>query len=247
MPSHRPPGRAANSRDRRIAGLEQRRKILIVCEGELTEPNYFASIISIYKLNTVTLRDGSGIHVDIDPASGVALSLVNHAAKRQPTSKEERYEEIWCVFDLDQNPPDSFDNAIHKADKTPFLRAAWSNESFELWYVLHFQSLVSSPARDHGKNRGGKVRDYYTETLDKLMKEHVGCEQYEKNDPDMFGKLGPKRLELAIKRAEKLLNEWTDNDPYHKRQPATTVHLLVKRLLEFAPGSSQRFTQLGNG
>jgi len=186
-------------------------------------------------LGTVKVADGSTPDITIVPAAGVALSLVEFAVSQQPHKKSEQFEEIWCVFDLDENPPDSFDNAIDKAARTSCLRAAWTNQAFELWYLLHFEYIDTSPARDHGRKRGGKVRDYYTDRLDELVREHLGRKQYDKNDPRLFDDLGPARLRVAIKRANQLGDKWQANEPYHKRCPATTVHLLVQRLLSLAP------------
>jgi hypothetical protein len=45
---------------------------------------------------------------------------------------------LWVVFDRDSFAPQSFNNAINKCiQDRPNIDAAWSNEAFELWYLLH--------------------------------------------------------------------------------------------------------------
>lgn len=202
--------------------MSQRLSILIVCEGTETEPNYFNSLVRQHRLSTV--------NVDIH-ALGVGkntLSLVNDALSRQGSGPK-RYSEIWCVFDLDRNPDENFDNAIARAENHPFLRVAWSNEAFELWFVLHFQYLDTAPS----KKAGGSCV-YYNVRLDKLMQQ-LGCGKYDKADPTLCELLGSSRLEVAIKNAKRLQANYAVGTPYHQRKPATTVHELVERLLSFAP------------
>ncbi len=163
------------------------------------------------------------------------LTLVNHAEQRQGKA-DQRFAEIWCVFDRDSFAAEDFDNAIHKCSGTPgkkhpFLHAAWSNESFELWYVLHFNDLQTVPVA----GGGGTARAWYVSELNKNLKS-LGIEKYDKAATDMFEMLESKR-HLAICRAEELLSAHEPHIPFHDQKPATTVHLLVNRLLRDAPGT----------
>jgi hypothetical protein len=60
MPKRRPPGRAVSSRDRATDFRATRERILIVCEGEKTEPNYFRALIAYHRLNTVFVDTDEG-------------------------------------------------------------------------------------------------------------------------------------------------------------------------------------------
>ena len=79
-------GRSRDSRSGRI--VEQRTprpaKVLILCEGEKTEPNYFAAILEEFDLTNVVLIEG---------AAGDPLHLVREASSRTA------FETVWCVFD----------------------------------------------------------------------------------------------------------------------------------------------------
>ena len=157
MPQHKQPGKAVTSRDRTTGLLPQRQNILIVCEGKETEPNYFQSIIDFHRLNTVALQ------LEVHGAGRSTLSLTEYAITLQKKGSE-RYAQIWCVFDKDDFKPDAFDNAIARTKNHAFLRTAWSNEAFELWYILHFQYLDSAPGY-----AAGKARDYYKARLNDLL------------------------------------------------------------------------------
>jgi len=72
--------------------------------------------------------------------------------KRHSINKKSK-EEIWVVFDFDEKKDDlprikqSFNNAITLANKND-IKCATSNDSFELWYVLHFLYTDASHRRE---------------------------------------------------------------------------------------------------
>lgn len=141
----------------------------------------------------------------------------------------DRYTQIWCVFDKDDFNADDFDNAINRAKGHPFLRAAWSNEAFELWYVLHFQYLDAAPGY-----AAGPARAYYKARLTKLLRP-LGRTKYEKNDPTLYVLLGPQRLQTAMGYARRLQAFHPIGTPFHQCLLATTVHELVELMLSYAP------------
>lgn len=60
-------------------------------------------------------------------------------------------ERVWLVFDKDDFPADRFNNTQSQAESisgTPNYRVAWSNESVELWFLLHFQDYISDNGRE---------------------------------------------------------------------------------------------------
>jgi hypothetical protein len=245
MPGHREPRRARMSRDRTFDTEPTRKRILIFCEGEKTEPNYFEGLIETFKLSSVDLTDGRTLDITVDGGKKDTLRLVESAkAQQKVVGGRLRYDEIWCVFDKDSFGDDNFDNAIHKTEATsvqdedgrPWLKAAWSNQSFELWYVLHFEYIESAPVRKQTPNMA-TARRYYCDRLDELL---PGCSdmeltKYSKGIPDFCQKLGVDRLKVAVRNARRLLHSYeTDYErlpPYHDRIPATTVHELVCSLL----------------
>lgn len=197
---------AGKGRDsRRSRTLEKRTprpRALILCEGEKTEPNYFRALLAELGLTNVVLVEGAG---------GDPLHLVRDAKART------EYEAVWCVFDRDSFPADRFDNAVRMCDGKR-LRAIWSNEAFELWYVLHFQYLDSG-----APGAGGTARAYYQSRLESVLG------SYAKNDPAMWGKLRD-RLPDAHRNAERLWRTHGPELPPHAWLPATRVGALIAAL-----------------
>jgi RloB-like protein len=183
---------------------QEKKVLLIICEGEKTEPNYFRSMRKHLRINAKVEIDGTGRNT---------LDLVNYASERS----REDFDEIWCVFDKDDFSDEHFNNAVQKNGQGK-LRIAYSNESFELWYVLHYNYHITA-----------HKRDYYISLLSQLM-----GERYSKNRLDIYEKLSDK-LEQAQKHARKLYKEHekTGCTP-SQANPCTTVHLLVSRLQEIA-------------
>ena len=171
--------------------------ILIVCEGEKTEPNYFRAF---------------GVTQNI---YGEGLETIRVLEEAERKNRElGPFDQVWCVFDRDSFPPDHFDNAIHKAESLGF-QVAYSNEAFELWYLLHFEYLDSALSRN--------------QYSDKLSK-HLG-RSYKKGDVLMYSLLGEHGNESgAIKNARKLQELHVDERSYAHRNPSTTVDKLVMEL-----------------
>jgi len=203
---HRKFGMAgARTRETRTPTLEirnMRPRILIVCEGKKTEPNYFRS----FRVTNDVY--GEGIET---------IRVVEEAIRRNDTDGP--FTQIWCVFDRDDFPPDNFDNAIHmvRSREQEGFRVAYSNEAFELWYLLHFEYLDSAVRRTH-----------YIEKLDRLI-----GRQYKKGDPEIYALLQHRGNEqLALRFARRLREQNGPNTPCSQRCPETTVDLLVQVLRE---------------
>lgn len=77
---------------------EEKPSILIVCEGELTEPSYFEK----FRVPSATIEIvGKGYNT---------VSLVNEAMRLYKSSNAE-YDQVWCVFDKDDFSPLSSNTA----------------------------------------------------------------------------------------------------------------------------------------
>jgi len=189
---------------RRINTREIRR-LLIVCEGEKTEPNYFRKFPEKPEVFDSIDIHGTGYNT---------VSLVNEAIrlKNEAEKRKEPYIEVWCVFDKDDFPIEQFKNAIILARKNQ-IKCAYSNEAFEIWYMLHFNFYDSALSRKQ-----------YEEKLTELL-----GKKYNKNDEEMYSLL-QKHQKIAIKNAGKLYTLQHER-PLSEQNPITTVHWLVERLL----------------
>ncbi|MFM9264503.1 RloB family protein [Tychonema sp. BBK16] len=188
-----------------------RRWFLIVCEGEKTEPNYFKK----FPVNTRV------INLDIRGEGKNTRSLVDKAIELKNSSEYHESNRFWCVFDRDINGRNSNDaqnfNAAMTLAKNNGIKVAYSNDAFELWYLLHF----------HFYNTGFSRQDYQ-DRLTKLL-----GHEYKKNSETIYEEL-KSRQQKAIKHAKLLLQKYDVSNP-ETDNPSTTVHLLVEELNSFIP------------
>lgn len=213
-----------------------RRYFLIVCEGEETEPNYFNSIAAQLPKDMVSRITVKGVGKNTLQLIDAAKSEI---AKRHAARLPDYYY-VWLVFDRDEFPADHFNRTIEsaesinmrhaslpsKAKRCEHWKCAWSNEAFELWYVMHFRDQL-----------GGAVsRTQYQKMIEEDIRANTNEKDftYKKNDPQMFARL-KTRTPDAIRRAERALESqikvkgasWADMNP------ATRVHELVRSLLAY--------------
>ncbi len=216
---------------RKINTREVKQRFLIVCEGEKTEPKYFESFRVPKKV----------VEIDVKGIGKNPSQLVDIAIKLK---EQEDYDQVWCVFDRDCWTLEDFNKAIQKAEAqnkaiqkveaqnkviqeadvqnkaiqnadTKRFRVAYSNEAFELWYVLHFEFL----------NTGIPRKDYCKKLTSLLGR------PYQKNSETIYDELLDKQP-TAIKNAEKLLKCYVPPNP-GTDNPSTTVHELVQKLNKF--------------
>jgi hypothetical protein len=188
------------SLQRRTNVRELRQRFLIVCEGEKTEPNYFNS----FRVPKAVVK-----------VVGIGENTIRVVEQALTLREKDDYDQVWCVFDRDVFPVENFNAALQLA-RNNGIQVAYSNEAFELWYVLHFNYHQAATARH-----------LYAEKLSDLL----GV-AYEKTRLDMYDRL-EGRQESAIQHAEKLLGTYDPPDPA-RDNPSTTVHLLVQALNRFA-------------
>ncbi|MEJ8305687.1 RloB family protein [Saccharibacillus sacchari] len=197
---------ASYKRDTEQKGKD-RDLFLIVCEGTKSEPQYF---------------QGFGLsNTHMVGVGGSPLTVVDCAINEINKSKRKRsriaYDQVWCVFDRDSFPKDNFNEAIAKAGRND-IQVAYSNEAFELWYILHFEYL----------NTGVNRQDYMTK-LNKLL--GVKYEKNEKNIHELLLRSGGSQTQ-AINNAKNLLKLYDPIDP-ESNKPSTRVHVLVEELLKY--------------
>jgi hypothetical protein len=207
MPKHH--RRNRNRRPaRRAPFLEPKPRILVVCEGEITEPQYLTGFKNAWH--------NPRVDVEIHPRHGVdPKTLVEEAKKRKQAAdraaeNEEdenlRYDSVWAVFDRDDHAhiPDAVQMARDNG-----IELAISNPSFELWLLLHFRE---SPGM---KDRKAVVN---------LLKKHV--KHYDKSvDFEQYR----DGYDQAARRAQNLQNQAiADGDP--TRNPTTGVHKLTESI-----------------
>lgn len=191
-------------------------RVLIVCEGEKTEPFYFNGLRSAYKLDTANIKITGDCGSD-------PMSIVDKAIEEYEKSKQDGncFDRVYCVFDKDAHP--KYQDAINKIkqlstgkNKKPFF-VACSVPCFEYWLLLHFV-YTTQPFSASGKN---SVADNVIKELKKYIP------TYEKGQDDIFVLLKDK-LNFAIQNAKKANQESVENNTDN---PSTAIVGLVEYLI----------------
>lgn len=203
------------ARSARPVGTRQKKvRFLIVCEGTKTEPNYFRALIKDPKYSV--------INADLRGAARSTVSLVKEAVKIKQDIERTNglpFDSVWVVFDEDGNA--DFNEAVRLAMKLGF-KAAWSNEAFELWYLLHFQFLDT-----------GIDRHAYIDKLNAVLRKKSGnvAFKYQKNQSDFYSILQQYGDESKAKHGAKMLRErYAGDNDFSSHKPCTMVDLLVDEL-----------------
>jgi len=114
--------------------IKEKETVLIIANGE-QEEKYFSNLTnsfrSIYTIETVF-------------ENGNALALVKLAKRKK---QQEPYNQVWCVFDIDEEPRDgNLQSAIDLARKNK-IDLAYSNEAFEVWLMFHYEQAIKQMPR----------------------------------------------------------------------------------------------------
>ena len=175
--------------------------IYIACEGT-TEELYFS---------------------DFEQKQSISIKAKSHGCSNEKLVEDaiekinEGYDIIWAVFDYDKdknvkNQQNQIDKAYSEAKKNN-IKIAFSNDAFELWYLLHFKPVTPSWSRDILLSELKKFIPKYHKTL-------VG----------MYQRLKYKQV-TAIKNAKILFPASIARSM--QKNPSTSVHLLVIELNSF--------------
>lgn len=206
--------------ERKIDNRVKRRYYLIICEGEKTEPNYFKSLKAALPKGVLDVCefniDGTGYNTE----SLVKKSIEYKASLEK--SLERKIDKLWIVFDRDSFEPKAFNSAIQKClNNNPNVEAAWTNEAFELWYLLHF----------HFYNTPIDRKQYQNLIENNFKKKGLKNYKYQKNSIEMFSLLETYgNREDAIRNAKNLEKIYNQANDFANQNPRTTVHKLILEL-----------------
>jgi hypothetical protein len=194
---------------RRRPFTEPRPRLLVCCEGQVTEPSYFNGL----------KRQGHNnlLHVEVKPGGLAPKTLVDYAvglkdeaerAARRQNDDNLKFDEVWCVFDVDahEHIPDAKQKAA-----TNRVSLAISNPCFELWLLLHFQDQRAHIERHH---------------VQSACPGHMPG--YDKEVP--FETVFPHHQE-AVARAD-ALEIWQGQQNRPGGNPSTGIHRLTTRIME---------------
>lgn len=196
---------------RKIGGRDAKKRVVVVCEGLKTEPDYLRLINKRSRKALVELEI-------IDEPATSPKQLVERACQILSESKREarrtkdpnsKVNEIWCVFDVDEHP---LLRESQKQASDNGISVAISNPCIEIWFLLHFSDQTANIHRD---------------TARRSLEVHIPG--YAKKFKDISSLEG--RYEQAKKRALDLQSKHEgDETHFPDNNPSTDVWKLVDSL-----------------
>lgn len=200
-----------NGRDkgRKRQRVRKARRILILCEDTKSSRDYFERFP----------HDKDQVEIDCIGTGMNTDSLMADAVKRAKAARDEGapYERVWVVFDKDSFELQNFNRAFDLARAHLEITPCWSNECFELWYLLHFHYRDTAIGRHE-----------MWPVISDLLKS-----PYAKGDDTLHAVLAGK-VETALKHGRKLAYE-NELAGTPTRNPSTCVHELVEALIKLDP------------
>lgn len=203
---------ASRRRSRKEGTRAQRKRVLIVTEGETSEPTYFLDVCADYNLGSVVV-DGS---CDPDPESVVQYGLQRYT--------DEDFDRLYCVFDRDQHAHfgdalDTLQSARH--DDRHDVYWIYSIPCFETWIWFHFEN--SGRDCTHPSSPCGVVIDE--------VENHISS--YSKGSPDVYKKT-KHRLSQALQTAK---TRWgaDKGSGYDNYRARTKIFKLIDDLQDMSP------------
>jgi hypothetical protein len=214
--------RYAREERKRIKNIRSKRKYyLIVCEGEATEPNYFDGLKQDLPKGVLT-----AYQIDIEGAGRNTQSLIDEALRLKVAYEKETgrpIDNLWVVFDRDSFAANDFNNAINRcAHNNPVIGCAWSNEAFELWYLLYFHYYQNAMSRQQ-----------YQQLIEQNLQPFMGADfRYQKNSKEMYYLLKKHgSIDNATRNAKQLIEAYQGRQDYAAHNPCTMVYKLIEELL----------------
>ena len=206
---HKRKARKARDLARRKGRRAPYDKVLIVCEGEKTEPHYFNELKDHYGLNSANIEICGDCGSD-------PLSIIHYAKKRYRAERDagDAFDKVFCVFDKDThaNYQQGLDE-IRRATPKDVYVAITSVPCFEYWLLLHFKYTTRPYGQMEGNSACNQVITDLKEYMPKYTKGNTGI------FPELLGQLdfAKKNAEHALQHAT---NTLTDN-------PTTKVHEIL--------------------
>jgi hypothetical protein len=186
-----------------------------VCDGQNTEPSYFNQF-RLASARVVVVGEGNN-----------TTSTVQQAIQ---LSRQQAYDQVWCVFDRDSFPANNFNSAVARA-AAHGLHVAYSNQAFEYWLLLHFENHDGRPLpRNDYMARLNAHLEPFGLRYDGHGSKLIG--------PELFALLqaaepvsGRTRRKMAIGRARKIDQEWrSQGTPPAQQESTTLVYKLVQEI-----------------
>jgi hypothetical protein len=173
-------------------------RIIIACEGALTEPNYFKHFQSVSRKLRLTIVEDDTDNPTLSAPKWVLARAVEHVEKVGLNENDE----VYLVMDVDHYEENEF-RELHKICKEKKWHLILSNPCFEVWPYMHFKDTFPSNKLkpQHLKYmlstliRGGYHPEKILPYTEKALK---NAAQLEKNPNHFFPAENTTRINLLV-------------------------------------------------
>lgn len=192
---------------RKSKGYSPRAKILIVCEGEQTEKDYFEYLRKKYGLTAteVIIKEDGGS----SPNSVFkdALELYQKSLRRNQVP----YDTVYCVYDKDEFSQHA--EVKNRIEQQKDFNLIFSNPCFEVWYLFHYGPHTKPFMKKGTKTSSQQVKSQ----VNKLLK-----------------KKGNRYLEFLFSKTDEAIKNSKSNIKQHIDNPYTNMFELVEKMQEIS-------------
>lgn len=211
--------RSASKLRRVSRGLNEFRRVLIICEGSKTEPNYLREVCQSLRLRAASVEI-AGEECDSAP-----ISVFRYADARFRDEAGD-YDKIFCVIDRDRHP--TFDAAVVACESHPSKRflPIRSYPCFEYWILLHFRFTRAPIVTEGGASPGDVALA--------LVREH--WPEYLKGSRQCFERL--EKQGFTARAEQNALRARRDAEATAEPNPSTEIDLLIEELRALAAEQS---------
>lgn len=117
-------------------GRKEKRKVYILVEGE-TEQKYFDFLRQKLRLSNVKIRT-----LILNNSSRTWIDKAKRLLQNDPKLSRDKQTDVFVVFDKDEITVEELKAMFSKAIKEKFT-IGFSNITFEVWLVAHFEPMTS--------------------------------------------------------------------------------------------------------
>ncbi|WP_432355296.1 RloB family protein [Sporosarcina sp. A2] len=184
--------------------IDVKRDIYIFTEGKETEVHYFNALKQKLRVPTLKIR--------VKGVGNSGTSLVDYAIQKTKNENKSKIM-VWVVFDKDDLTTIEIEKS-QKIAKQNSVNIAFSNTSFELWLLMHYESIV-------------KGNTYDKKIIFRNLSRNLGISDFNKhkNDVNLIQSIAEK---VSIALNNNLLLIEHSNSIFHS--PYTNMHNLIQQL-----------------
>lgn len=183
-------------------------KNLLIVDGD-TEERYFKNILQRYNMSAKDVKR-------VAPSGGNAVTSALSEARRFEATMRKQYLNYYIIIDRDFLSRDEFERIRREANQSQNVELIFSNVSFEVWLLAHYQKMTARPVDANADNA------WYRRVLSNCLNEH-----YKKSNSAQLDKI----ISSAKHPIETAFNNTSDIQKLSYDNQCTNVGPFLRQLV----------------